>query len=309
MTVVLSWAGNGTATNPNSVGVSVGTGLAWQRRLWVHAFIDLTHAKALGLVYGTQGVNWWYRCMGAYIGSAVTIASATPYYEPRLVTLLRGSHTGLPSVVGTGVFGIDTTVTRPTYGQHVYCVGAVRLGKRALLGAGCVALPQSSLPEDCEVGALSVVRAADMLSPATVSLGRDGHVTVCTIADTNVATSTRLMLEGMAYYLLPVLQPASLTFFGSVCAWVAVYVQAHIQLAAGERAAVALAPVACMVYGVGLIVVVVALKWVLLGRRGAGTFRRWSLTYTAWTYIATFVQVRSCTHRQTHAWGLQIHGN
>jgi maltose O-acetyltransferase len=103
--------------------------------------------------------NWVLRRMGADIGTGVAWAlESTPdVFWPELITVGEDA-----------IIGYDATVLCHEYLQEEYRTGEVRIGARAMIGAGAVVLPGVEIGEDAQVAANSLV-AADVAPGTTVA--------------------------------------------------------------------------------------------------------------------------------------------
>lgn len=92
--------------------------------------------------------NWLLRRLGATVASGVALGlEATPdVFWPELITL--GSD---------AIVGYDATLLCHEFLQDEYRTGEVRVGNRALIGAGAVILPGVEIGADAQVAANSLV--------------------------------------------------------------------------------------------------------------------------------------------------------
>lgn len=103
--------------------------------------------------------NWLLRRLGADVGEGVAFAlTATPdVFWPELL------------VVGDdAIVGYDATLLCHEYLQDELRTGEVRIGDRAMVGAGAIVLPGVRIGADAQVAANSLV-AADVPPGATVA--------------------------------------------------------------------------------------------------------------------------------------------
>ncbi|MFB6173612.1 MAG: DapH/DapD/GlmU-related protein [Halobacteriales archaeon] len=92
--------------------------------------------------------NWLFRRLGMTVGegAAWALESTPDVFFPDRITVGEGA-----------IIGYDVTVLCHEFLQAEYRVGEVRIGERAMIGAGAVVLPGVRIGEDAQVMANSVV--------------------------------------------------------------------------------------------------------------------------------------------------------
>jgi maltose O-acetyltransferase len=92
--------------------------------------------------------NWLYRRLGMDVGEGVSwgLESTPDVFWPDRIT-----------VEDDAIIGYDTTLLCHEFLQDEYRLGEVRIGERAMLGAGAVVLPGVEIGADAQVAANSLV--------------------------------------------------------------------------------------------------------------------------------------------------------
>jgi len=103
--------------------------------------------------------NWLLRQLGATVGEGVAwgLESTPDVFWPELIT-----------VEDDAIIGYDATILCHEFLQDEYRTGAVRIGERAMIGAGAVVLPGVEIGAGAQVAANSLV-ARDVPAGATVA--------------------------------------------------------------------------------------------------------------------------------------------
>ena len=103
--------------------------------------------------------NWLLARLGATVGSGVALGlEATPdVFWPELIR-----------IDADAIVGYDATILCHEFLQEEYRTGEVRIGERALIGAGAVILPGVEIGADAQVAANSLV-AEDVPAGTTVA--------------------------------------------------------------------------------------------------------------------------------------------
>ncbi|MDR5657521.1 acyltransferase [Halodesulfurarchaeum sp. HSR-GB] len=121
----------------------------WQaaKPLWIvarnyAAIVLARHSPSLRLK------NWLFRRLGMEIESGATWAlESTPdVFFPELIT-----------VESEAIVGYDATILCHEFLQDEYRTGPVRIGERAMIGAGAIVLPGVEIGADSQVAANSLV--------------------------------------------------------------------------------------------------------------------------------------------------------
>ena len=256
----------------------------WRRSI-ARSCIELAFDRALFLFYNTASVNLWLRSMGAHIGHNVSIGSGCAHLEPELLTLGGGVHVGIPSMTVTGFYTRDST------GHAVYRLGAVSIGEKALLGAFCVAMPGACIPQHTEIAALAVVQASDqnLLQNSTYM----GRTRLQKIATLGAATTLKItLLEHLLYVFMAICQPTLVFLILIPCVYLPLYCIHRIDFDLNSTAAIILSPLVYLLYG-GSVTLYLALlrRFIVLPRRKAHAFKKWSFEYWRWTFGLTLSQL------------------
>lgn len=118
-------------------------GLFSLRKWYVDRLLDLS-LDIVGTLYSTLYLAPWYRALGARLGRFAEISTAS-FISPDLLDLDDGSF--IADMVSLGAARVeDGTVT----------VDRVRVGKRSFVGNSALVPPGSELGDDCLIGCLSL---------------------------------------------------------------------------------------------------------------------------------------------------------
>lgn len=103
--------------------------------------------------------NWLFRRLGMCVGSGVSwgLESTPDVFWPELIT-----------VEDDAIVGYDATLLCHEFLQGEYRTGEVRIGERAMIGAGAVVLPGVHIGADAQVAANSLV-TGDVSAETTVA--------------------------------------------------------------------------------------------------------------------------------------------
>ena len=104
--------------------------------------------------------NWLLRTIGVDVGEGVSwgLESTPDVFWPELIT-----------VDDDAIIGYDATLLCHEFLQEEYRTGEVRVGERAMIGAGTVVLPGVEIGDDAQVAANSLV--ADDVPPGETWAG------------------------------------------------------------------------------------------------------------------------------------------
>jgi len=240
-------------------------GSAARLRYWVVDRLLLTEMESAPTLFGTLYAAPWLRLLGAKIGSGSEV-STVAHFAPDLVT------------VGPGSFLADDVYVQTTK----VCAGRVlslpaRLGAGSFIGnSACVSMG-AALPDDCLVGALSLsprdaAPNSSWLGSPPIALPRrqlfDGFDDTRTVRPPRRLVALRLALEACRIAL-----PGVLVGLAGAATYDSLVV-IHDRLGLG--AAVALAPLAEAAWGGVMALLVVGVKWALVGRYRPRVAPLWS---------------------------------
>lgn len=94
--------------------------------------------------------NWLLRRIGVTVGTGVSwgLESTPDVFWPELIT-----------VESDAIIGYDATLLCHEFLQDEYRTGEIRVGKRAMIGAGAIVLPGVEIGADARIAANSLVTA------------------------------------------------------------------------------------------------------------------------------------------------------
>jgi len=228
---------------------------ATRLRHWAVDRLLLTEMENVPTLFGTLYAAPWLRLLGAKIGRRSEV-STVAHFAPDLVA------------VGPGSFLADDVYvhTSKVCAGHVLSLPA-RLGAGSFIGnSACVSMG-ATLPDDCLVGVLSLsprdaAPNSSWLGSPPIALPRrqlfDGFDDTRTMTPPRRLVALRLVIETCR-----ILLPAILVGLAGAATYdslVAIYDRL------GLGAAIALAPVIEAVWGCVMALLVVAVKWALVGR-------------------------------------------
>lgn len=115
------------------------------RSLVFRAVLHSCYQRYVLSLLGTPVLRMFYRALGAHIGRRVTLANTPVFDHPDLVWIGDDVHIGDLSMLSTAAAMSDFTIQS----------GVIHLGDRSLVGMRALMQPDTSVPDDCIVGALS----------------------------------------------------------------------------------------------------------------------------------------------------------
>jgi len=230
-------------------------GSAARLRHWVVDRLLLTEMDNVPNLFGTLYAAPWLRLLGAKIGRRSEV-STVAHFAPDLVS------------VGPGSFLADDVYVHTTKvcAGHVLNLPA-RLGAGSFIGKSACVSMGAALPDDCLVGVLSLsprdaAPSSSWLGSPPIALPRrqlfDGFDDTHTVTPPCRLVALRLVIEAIRILLPGVLIGlAGAATYDSLIA-----IHNHL----GLGATVALAPIVEAVWGGAMALLVVGVKWALVGR-------------------------------------------
>ena len=253
-------------------------------RWWlVDQLLSLTHTDALA---GTPLINLYYRAMGARIGASVHIgAHCTTMFD--MLTVGDDSSIG----VETGLAGF-------TVEDGWLKIAPITIGQRCFIGARAMMRPNSTMEDDASLGELSMLPEGAAIargqswagSPARPLMTRENHEAHRTAAIVRPSRSRHAaftLMHAIGALLLPSVYLLAL-LPGITVLW---SVSEHVALGTGLLRIAAVSPLVALSFIVLLCLEIAAIKWLLLGRVRAGTYRLDSWLYVRKWFVDQLMEV------------------
>ena len=240
-------------------------------RVWIKTGLVQSAGNWL---YGTLFWPWWLRGAGARLGDDVEISTIIDVLPEML-------EIGSKSFLADGLY-----LGGPRIHQGTVTVAPIRLGERTFLGNGAVVPAGERLPPELLLGVLTVGEARTCRPgsawfghpafelPRREVLEADVHLTH---RPSPLRRVNRLFWEGLRF-LIPFVPAAVVPLWCGMLSW----------LGAGRGFWGMLwvaAPLATAVAGLAPCVLVIALKWLLLGRVRPGVHPLWSCWASRWDFV------------------------
>jgi non-ribosomal peptide synthetase-like protein len=228
---------------------------SWRKRfvtLIIDASLDVLHG-----LYASVFAPMWLRCLGVSVGAGTEVSTASGMV-PELLTLGADAFVGDGAILGDEETSGGWMVLKPT-----------RIGDRTFIGNGAYVPDGAVVPDDVLIGVQSRVPANDRLKPGQTWIGSPPMLLPareCAVefpqALTFRPTRWRKLQRGTVEALRIVLPLALVIAVGYVV------VQLVMPIAeAGDWPGVAVAlSVSGCAYGLSSFLLVVGLKWLLVGR-------------------------------------------
>ncbi len=252
-------------------------------RWWlVQRLLSLTHIDALA---GTSLINLYYRAMGARIGSGVHFgAHCTMMFD--MLTVGDDSSIG----VETGLAGF-------TVEDGWLKIAPITIGQRCFVGARAIMRPNSTMEDEASLGELSMLPEGAAIgrgqswagSPARPLAKRESleaHRSAA-IRPSRPRRVAFTMLHAIGAVILPSVYLLAL-LPGIAELW---SVSEHVGLGTGLLRIVAASPLVALSFIVLLCLEIAAIKWLLLGRVRAGTYRLDSWLYVRKWFVDQLMEV------------------
>lgn len=240
----------------------------WSGTVLRHWVVDRAMAMSLDLIgglYATLYLNPWYRLLGAKVGARAEISTATSVV-PDLLRIDDESF--VADCVSLGA---------PRIEGGALCLAEVRVGARAFVGNSAVVTGGSVIGGDALVGCLSVAptnaheHGAWFGSPPIALPQRQASAAFP--ASRTYRPPRALVLKRLAYEALRVTLPTA-CFVALTCLLVDAAVALSDRLPLG--AFIAVFPLLYAAFGIAAALLVVGLKWAVVGRFRAGEHPLWS---------------------------------
>jgi non-ribosomal peptide synthetase-like protein len=242
---------------------AVSSGFAFRK--WIVDRARNATLDTLASIYGTLWIVPWLRALGLRVGARAEMSTATDFV-PGLV------H------VGAGAFVADcVSLGAPTIDRGTITLERTTIGVRAFVGNSAVVPNGATLADDALVACMSLAparssRGASFLGAPPTPLPRRApcasHAIETTLRPRRTLVAQRLTIE-LARAILPSTIWIALTCL-VVSAWSA------IERATSTLVALASLPVLAALAGAFAAAIVVALKWIVVGRVRPGTHPLWS---------------------------------
>lgn len=243
-------------------------GVYYLRKWLVDQMLELS-LDVLGPLYSTLYLAPWYRLLGAKLGVRAEVSTAS-FISPDL--LWMDDESFIADIVSLGA---------PRVEAGSITVAAVRIGKRSFVGNSAVVAPGTILGDDCLIGCLSVPphNACDAARDGTSWLGSPAvflpqrNISQRFGPETTYAPARRLYAQRAAIELLRVILPST----GFIC--IASLMFSTVTILRDKLDSLLLIivfPLFYSVFCVALALLIVAAKWLLVGRYRPAEHPLWS---------------------------------
>ncbi len=235
-------------------------------------FVDQLLALSLdilGPLYATLYLNPWYRLLGAAIGRRAEISTAS-FVSPDLLEV--GEEAFVADAVSLGAAHVEHDTVR---------IGVVRVGRRSFIGNSAALPPGTVVGDDCLIGCLSVPPAGQseaskdgtswMGSPAIFLPHRQRSTLFA--AEATFRPTRRLVAQRLAIEFVRVTLPLTCSVALTCGLLAAVGALAHRM---SLPTLFAVFPLLEAIWGLAAAGLVIALKWLLMGRYQPGEKPLWS---------------------------------
>lgn len=236
-------------------------------RTWVCAQIQENSLHVLHGLFATVYAPLWFRLLGASVGRGTEISTASGV-TPELL------HLGDDSFIADGAMLGDARVH-----HGLVTLLGTRIGTRSFIGNGALVPDGMAIPDDVLIGVQSVAPAQSRLAPGQTWMGNPplllpAREVVAGFSESlTFRPSHRRRLARAAVELLRIVLPlACVLAFGYVAVHV---IMPMIELEEWFTATIALVA-AGVGFGVACLVLVLAAKWLLIGRYRPGAAPMWT---------------------------------
>ncbi len=228
------------------------------RKWFVDQLLELS-LDILGPLYSTIYLAPWYRCLGAKLGRRAEISTAS-FISPDLLEV--GDESFIADCVSLGAARIEN-------GRMT--IARTKVGKRSFIGNSAILPPGVEIGDNCLIGCLSApptqegeAAKSDLSWLGSPSFHLPQRQASKAFNDEQTFKPTRkLWLQrGLIEFLRVTLPSTCFILFTSVMITVVLYIDALISL----PFLIALFPVIYTVLGAGSVMMMVLMKWVLMGK-------------------------------------------
>jgi non-ribosomal peptide synthetase-like protein len=236
------------------------------RKWFVDQLMELS-LDVLGPLYATIYLAPWYRLLGAKLGKRAEISTAS-FISPDLLTI--DDEGFIADAVSLGAARID--------GGYM-TVAATRIGKRSFIGNSALLPPGAVVPDNCLIGCLSAPPAGQTLAEGSSWLGSPSFFlpqrqkTTSFSEESTFKPTLKLWLQRAAIEFCRVTLPSTCFItITSVLLSIVLLIHEEILIVA----LLALFPLIYAAFGLAAALLVVAVKWLLMGRYRASEQPLWS---------------------------------
>ncbi|HEX3657462.1 MAG TPA: Pls/PosA family non-ribosomal peptide synthetase [Pirellulales bacterium] len=243
-------------------------GSFYWRKWFVDQLMELS-LDVLGPLYATIYLTPFYRALGAKLGKRAEVSTAS-FISPDLLSIDEDGF--IADSVSLGAARVD---------QGWIHIDRTHVGKRSFIGNSALLPPGSSVGDNCLIGCLSTtpVATAEPMPADSSWLGSPAiflphrHKAEGFSDETTFHPSRKLWCQRAAIEFLRVTLPST-CFIMITCVLMSVFLLIHEHLEFIELAA--LFPLLYVAAGMATVVMVVGLKWLLMGRYRASEYPLWS---------------------------------
>jgi carbonic anhydrase/acetyltransferase-like protein (isoleucine patch superfamily)/acyl carrier protein len=281
-----------------------GTSIDKGRTAWCKWFCDTlleySFRHTASLTLGTSFINFWLSILGAKIGWRACIRVCNgihdmpdSYRDPELIDVGKDVHVGDRAALITGVTCRATDGEKRGNVETTY--GVIKIGDRALIGMGSVILEGARIPAGTGVGALCCVTSKDSLKEGAMHMGNPRPRPIYHISAEGLQDRNFSAMEWFWYFTFPLIQPLVITAVISVAGFfTCLFSMLSFWEYTPASTPLMVAPFIYMIHGFVLCMIVVLLKWALLGRMvPSQRHRTYDLHYYTWNMV---LMVQSIVH-------------
>ena len=237
-------------------------------RLWLFDRAMTVSLDVLGGLYATLLLNPWYRLLGVRVGKNAEVSTASSIVPDLL-------HVGDDAFIADSV-----SLGTPLMGRGWVHLEETRIGVRTFIGNSAVVSAGTSVGDDCLVGCLSAAprgsssaaTGASWFGSPPISLPQR-QKSAAFPASATYRPARTLVAQRLAIEALRVTLPTT-CFVALTCLLIDAAVALHAALPLG--AFLAAFPLLYVAFGIAASLVVVATKWIVMGRFQCGERPLWS---------------------------------
>lgn len=296
LTALVKWIVIGK-TKP---GIVVDSGFVGWRKWFSDTLLEYSFRHTASLTLGTSFINFWLAVLGAKIGWRACIRVCNgihdlpdSYRDPELIEVGADVHVGDRAALITGVTRRATDGEKRGNVETTY--GRITIGDHALVGMGSVVLGGARVPHKTGVGALSRVTAVDELKEGAMHMGNPRPRPIYHIPEEGLRDRAFTVGEWVLYFLFPLIQPLVITTVVAVAGFfTCLFSMLDFWKYTPASTTLLLTPFIYLLHGLLLCLMVVLLKWVLLGRMTKSKKHcTYDLHYYTWNMV---LMVQSIVH-------------